>query len=200
LADSPQCHVTRTLPVSLDTHSVAITRVHLDSYFYIPFHFTLLVYQTAETQECILNPRYTVECSCSKLTLPIMQRLLGKQSLRHASSQLWREEASVEKGEIIMRENVIYWVLTTVTVKITTVWAVTQAKNLLTFRKYLQHPSSGRNHYSHILQMETARSFKTLVNFYQTTRRHIPQDSTLCNTLWRPTDLVALFSYELQSK
>ena len=72
-----------------------------------------------------------------------------------------------------------YEALTTATVKFTILWAVTQARNLLTFRKHLQQPSSGKNHYSHILQIDTASSFKTLVNFYQATRRHIPQDSTL---------------------
>ena len=58
-----------TSPVLLNTHSVAITCVHISSYFYILYHFTLLVYQTAKAQEYILNTRYTVEFSRIKLTL-----------------------------------------------------------------------------------------------------------------------------------
>ena len=152
LANAPQCHIIRTLPDLLNTHSVAITCVHLGSYFYIPCHFTLLVYQATKTKQCILNPRYTVQFSCIKRTLTIVKRLLGKQSLRHTvhcgvrKRQYKRGNSREIKCEI---------------------WGSHDGycEDLLTFRKYLQHPFSGKNHYSHIIQIEIARSFNTLVNF-----------------------------------
>jgi hypothetical protein len=113
-----------------------------------------------------------------------------RNSVTHTATTAW-ESVSIKKGNSCEIKCVRSEILTTTALKITILRAAMKAINLTTFRKYLQHPPSGQNHHSYILKMKMADSSKTAVNFYKATRRHIPQDSTLCNTVCLPTSFVA---------
>jgi hypothetical protein len=60
--------------------------------------------------------------------------------------------------------------------KMTVFWDVAQQRLVEAYRRYR---SAYRLHYQGAVMMEAASTSETSVNFYQTTRRNIPEDSHL---------------------